>query len=93
MELGQKIKINSCLERKQLYSDRNSIGFRDWLREWVEVPLKEEREVIVVDRRSLSNGRVDRDSEAGNLYTPKTYLSALLVVGNLREKPFYILNK
>jgi hypothetical protein len=87
---GQKIKITSVLKRRVKYTANDQYGFRKRLKEWEAVPIKSEREVIVIGIRSLSNGATDWDGEAGYMYSPLHYFKALLVVGNKREKPFYI---
>lgn len=93
IELGKKITVSQYLKRRSEYRNDDKINeyCRTEFKEWQERPFKEPKEVIVVGVRTLSNGYNIYDREAGNMYQPVTYFSALLVVKNLRSKPFYSL--
>lgn len=86
--LGQKIIINSFLKRKISYYEVNQ-SYKNRGKEWVDIPLEKDKIVIVLGIRTLSNGTTEHDPEVGTMYSPETYLKALLVVGSLYEKPFY----
>lgn len=94
VELGKKITVLRYMKRMSKYrldktiNEYKAVEFKEW---W-ECHFKTPKEVIIVGVRTLSNGYNVWDSEAGNMYQPLTYFSALLVVEDLRSKPFCILN-
>lgn len=84
MKFGEKIKITSKLRRKEEYQGRK-INTKTWAE--TAIP---ETEVMVIGRRTLSNGITEWIEEGGNFYTPKEYFKALLVVKDMNTNPFYI---
>lgn len=76
--LGQNIEITKKLFRS--YFDDN--------RSWEEVDVAK-KSVIVIGIRNLANGRMHYD-EDGAQFIGSGYVKALLVVENLKTKPFYI---
>lgn len=94
MELGQKITVHSQYKRFGQYRrDQTIDAYRDVeFKEWVEYPLAAPIEVIVVGVRTLSNGFNRYLSEYGNVFHPQTFFKALLVVKDLKTKPFFVPN-
>jgi len=87
--LGKKITVNYRLKRVTKFSEFNEHGRRRRLKIW-EPRLTEILDVIVVGKRTLSNGTTYYEEGYGNIYEPKEYFTALLVVRTLKESPFYI---
>lgn len=86
--LGEKIKINHHLVRsKQRRPTEN--GWSRPYREWVKRSFLSEREVVVVGIRTLHNGSIMNDTDAGNIFTSEESFKAYLVVDSLNRKPFY----
>lgn len=94
IELGKRITVFRYLKRKSKYKIDKSINEykATEFKEWQDVDFKNPKEVMIVGVRTLSQGYNQWDSDMGNMYTPQSYFSALLVVENLRSKPFYIQN-
>lgn len=92
MELGQKITITSILKRRSEYrydnkiSDYKKTEFKTWMEEQLKAPI----EVVVVGVRTLSNGYNIWESDIGNVFFAQSHFKALLVVKNLRSKPFFV---
>ncbi len=86
--LGQEILINRKFIRTARI-ENNKTGYPQHVREWVETELKVQRNVIVIGQRTLSDGLVHYEEE-GLHFEPKSYVRALLVVGKMNEKPFYV---
>lgn len=62
------------------------ISNRTWRLEEFNPPQK----VMVIGKRTLSDGRASWDSESGWEYNPTAFMFALLVVSSMKEKPFLI---
>lgn len=94
IELGKKITVSSHLRRRSEYRQDSKInGYANTeFKEWVESAFKTPKEVIIIGVRTLSNGYNVWEKELGNVYYHQTSVGALLVVEDLRSKPFYILN-
>jgi hypothetical protein len=92
IELGSPIEVSAYLKRRSEYRQDNKI--RDYkqteFKRWDECAFRTPKKVIVIGIRTLSNGYNLWDEDMGNVYYPQTYFKALLVVENLRSKPFYI---
>lgn len=84
IKFGEKIKINHKLRRKEEYE-----SYGKNTKTWKETPM-DEIEVMVIGRRTLSNGFSELLGDDGIFYTPKEYFKALLVVKDMNTNPFYI---
>lgn len=82
-EFGQKIYIKNRLKRVEKHLHGSY-----YTKTWEDINYISE--VIVIGQRTLSNGLVWWEQDAGKLFTPKAYIHALLVVENIRENPFYV---
>lgn len=93
MVLGQKITVAACLRRRSEYRSNREINeYRETeFKEWVEQKFKEPKEVMVIGLRTLSQGYNKWGNDTGNVYYPLSHFSAVLVVVNLRSKPFFVL--
>jgi len=89
-ELGHNLVITKYLKRVTKWEGGKLVEFRQRMKVWDEVELKEPKTVKVIGLRTLSNGRIDYDSEAGNMYTPKKFFQAWLVVESLSKKPYHV---
>lgn len=87
--LGQRLTVCAKLVRKQKLHKPHQYLNDDYDAFWKIVPIAV-IDVIVIGMRTLSNGNVEYDSEAGPLYTPTEWFTALLVVQSLHRKPFYV---
>jgi len=85
LKLGQKITVNTYLYRSSEMRDQGQ--YKYW-NEFKSIP----KEVMVIGLRTLSNGYNQYLADYGNVFYPDAHLSAVLVVENLRSKPFYILH-
>ena len=92
--LGYKIEVSHFLKRVSEYRQDNKINEyrKTHFKEWHELDFKTPKKVIIIGVRTLSNGYAVWEEDVGNIYYQLTHFSALLVVENLRSKPFYILN-
>lgn len=82
-EFGQKINIKHRLERVEHHMRGSKFS-----KIWKDVDY--EAEVIVIGQRTLFDGEVWWEQDAGRIFTPKSHIRALLVVENMRENPFYV---
>jgi len=89
-ELGQRIEVKNRLQRILRQDDTPKHSWERSIKEWVTKELPKETEVMVVGIRTLSNGTTNWEDEIGNIFTPKEYFRALLVVENMKRKPFYV---
>jgi hypothetical protein len=97
--LGQRVKFSHVLVRDGRWDDKERVH----VRRWDPVDLTESslvREGVIVGKRTLSNGHVERVTESdgygGSVYTHsewwgKHYFRAYMVVETLRTKPVYVL--
>lgn len=76
------IRVKSPVVSTPGYRSSNRI----WKLQSLEPPLK----VLVVGKRTISDGRADWDSETGYEYSPKEFMTALLVVSAMNKKPFLV---
>ena len=56
----------------------------------MEAPLATPRIVMIIGKRSLANGVAESDDEAPSWFERTGTVEALLVVENMRRKPFYV---
>lgn len=89
MKLGDKITIRHKLVRKELYRP-NENGKNVRHKEWKPTVLKSALEVLVIGKRKLQNGTTFRDTGM-EIFEPKEFFDALLVVESLHKRPFYVM--
>lgn len=84
-ELGQKVRYTHRLLRQ---------GDAPYHKSWLPIPTftKEPLEGIIVGLRTLQNGISQYDWTAEQqLFTPDSYVTAYMVVSDLRRKPVFVL--
>lgn len=86
IKIGQKLNVKSSLKRVLIRGNYHTQSRK----EWVEVKLFKEIEVIVVGIRTISDGKIWYMGDEGTCYTPDVFRKALLVTKNINSKPFYI---
>jgi len=86
-QLGQIIETKSHLIRKGKFVNGET---HKQLKTWVEYPFREAKTVMVIGVRNLQNGYNNYLYEIGSVFNYEQTVKALLVVENLRNKPFYI---
>jgi hypothetical protein len=86
--LGEPIRFDQVLVRKESNERLRSENHNSYLKYWENKALGKQEHGIVVGVRTLSNG-IKTYCEA-LLYKPKYYFKALLVITDLRKKPVFV---
>lgn len=90
--LGQPVTFTTHLVRGWGTESDNRGGTKEWRPQPILGKLTPPRAGIVIGKRTLANGRYDYGSyEDPGVFTPKEYLTAYLVVTDMRSKPLYVL--
>jgi hypothetical protein len=87
--LGQRVTVTHRLERKTSFA--GSTDDYKFNKTWVEMPLPEPVEGIIIGVRHLSNGKTAYDYDAGMQYERESGLVGVLIAHDLRRSPFYVL--
>lgn len=87
-KLGQIIETDKYLKRERSQVHITNYPWVEFWRKWNVKPC-EPKKVMVIGKRVLCNGTVYREENC-NMFDPAENVYALLVVENLRNKPFYI---
>ena len=89
MKLGDKVVVKSILQRmRQRREVKPGKPFKEY-KLWEEKQI-EERIGLFIGYRILSNGFIEWEDEVGNIFFPKEYFKAALVVFSEREKPVLV---
>jgi hypothetical protein len=90
IEFGGWVSFHQELKRRHetRYSDKIHPAY--W-RVWKPTKLKDDpRFGIFIGTRTLQNGYVDYDYDAGNIFVPKEYVTVALVCCGPRSNPIYV---
>lgn len=90
MEFLQKIEVKGILRRRSRSKKYEMYPRMRIYKEWVYEPLRTPIEGIVIGKRTLANGNTYYEEDCGNIFTPEVYTKALLVVTDMKTKPFYV---
>jgi len=88
--LGQKITVESQLKRISKFVQEGDVPWRTEYKVWDDQKLRQPIKGMVIGVRNLSNGKNCYEKEIGNVYTPKEYFKALIVVYKLSRKPILV---
>ena len=98
-KLGDRVQISHRLNkqtwdpntyRKFEVTPPHSEGFAPRVeKRWVPIP--EQREGVIVGRRTVQNNWVEHDYEYGSSAVPTKYISAYLVAYDLNKNPVHVL--
>lgn len=97
LQLGDRVLFFSNLERvvEKVKNPPVSIYLHHKEKVWKNTPLSPEWNKsltgIVIGIRTLQNGGLHWEEEAGYLFSPKEYFQAYLVSYNLHRKPVFVL--
>lgn len=83
-KIGDKVKFTHAYVRE--FREPN-------IKEWVSKPVKHPdviQDGFIVGVRNLSNGIIEQNYDEPTIYRPNIWFSALLVVTDLRKKPFLV---
>ena len=76
------------MERPERLPQKHTI----WRKVWERKPEKIPRPGVIIGRRTLSDGENDYTGERGEIYKPKHYFNAYLVVFDMSTNPVYVLD-
>ncbi|OGC76243.1 hypothetical protein A2619_02195 [candidate division WWE3 bacterium RIFOXYD1_FULL_39_9] len=88
-KLGDKVIVKSTLQRMWQRREAKPGKPLKKYKSWEEKPI-EERIGLFIGYRTLSNGFIEWEDEVGNIFFPKEYFKAALVVFSEREKPVLV---
>lgn len=97
LQLGDRVLFFSNLERVQETVTNPPESWKKYRQEkkWKNTPLSpgwnQSLTGIVIGIRTLQNGILHWDNEAGNLFDPQEYFQAYLISYNLHRKPVFVL--
>lgn len=97
LQLGDRVLFFAHLKRgNELVENPPGSLYKKRRRKiWKEIPISPEWNKsltgVVVGIRTLSNGGVHYEEEAGNIFSPEEYFQAYMIVYNLHRKPVFVL--
>jgi hypothetical protein len=89
MNIGDKLKINGRLIRRSERRPINDYGFTQAWKVWKPKETKE-IEVYFLGFRTLSNGKLYYDSDAGYMYGAEEYIKGIMVTKGVYSAPFFV---
>jgi hypothetical protein len=81
---GATVTVSAVLRRRTRH--RTHLNDEKYWDAWSIKP----RTALYIGTRTLSNGERWWEDEVGNVYEPKTYFRAALVVFSAKEKPVFV---
>ena len=89
MKLGQKVTVQSRMVRRGDYRFKVGGMGKALHKEWISVPIAP-RECVVVGKRTIKNGYIDRHEDGAEWISEK-FIPVFLVVESMNRVPFNVL--